>query len=149
METGEVYIGHSGGGGNLGYRVVGDCANSASRIGTRILATESVIAGLDGFLARSVGQFVFVGKSNPLDIIEIVNLATEATPLQSELCERFTRAIEYFMNEDWKTAARQFESILETIGEDGPARFYLSQCLQRIEIAPRSDDPAVIHLNAK
>ena len=156
METGEVYIGHSGGGGNLGYRVVGDCANSASRIeglnkylGTRILATESVIAGLDGLLARSVGQFVFVGKSNPLSIIEIVNLATEATPRQSELCERFTRAIEYFMNEDWKTAARQFESILETIGEDGPARFYLSQCLQRIEIAPRSDDPAVIHLNAK
>ena len=156
METGEVYIGHSGGGGHFGYRVVGDCANTASRIeglnkyvGTKILATESLVDDFDDFLTRPMGQFVFVGKTKPLTIIEILNLSNEATEKQNDLCERFARAIEYFMLGDWKMAARKFESILETFADDGPARFYLAQCRQRIEHPPESVDPAVIYMDTK
>jgi adenylate cyclase len=59
LETGEVYVGHSGGGGHFVYSIVGDCANTASRIeglnkhvGSQILATGSTIEGIDG-LARN------------------------------------------------------------------------------------------------
>ena len=156
METGEVYIGHSGGGGNFGYRVVGDCANTASRIeglnkflGTKILATEMLVEDFDEFLIRPMGQFVFVGKTSPLPIIEILNLSNEATEKQSELCERFAQAIDFFMLGDWKAAAGKFETILETFVNDGPSRFYLSQCQQRIGVAPASDDPSVIRMDAK
>jgi adenylate cyclase len=156
METGEVYIGHSGGGGNLGYCIVGDCANTASRIEglnkylkTKILATESLVEGLDIFLTRPMGQFVFVGKTKPLSIIEILSLSDEATEKQFELCERFARAIEYFLRGDWEMAAEKFESILEGFADDGPARFYLSQCQQRIRGAPVSDSPFVIRMQAK
>lgn len=156
METGEVYIGHSGGGGNFGYRVVGDCANTASRIeglnkymGTKILATESLVEGIDNFLIRPVGQFVFVGKTEPLSIIEILNLSNEASRRQGELCERFAEGIDVFMRADWEMAARKFESILESFARDGPSRFYLSQCQQRIRVAPLSENPFVVHMETK
>ena len=156
METGEVYVGHSGGGGHFGYRVVGDCANTASRIeglnkymGTKILATESLVEGIDNFLTRPIGQFVFVGKTEPLSIIEILNLSNESTEQQSELCERFSQAIDLFMSADWKRAADSFESILERFAGDGPSRFYLAQCQQRIRVAPASASPCVIHMDAK
>ena len=156
METGEVYIGHSGGGGNFGYRVVGDCVNTASRIeglnkflGTKILATEMLVEDFDEFLTRPMGQFVFVGKTSPLPIIEILRLSNEATQKQSELCERFAQAIDLFMLGDWEAAAGKFETILETFVNDGPSRFYLSQCQQRIGVAPASDDPFVIRMDAK
>ena len=156
METGEVYVGHSGGGGHLGYRVVGDCANTASRIeglnkymGTKILATESLVEGIDNFLTRPVGQFVFVGKTKPLSIIEILSLSNEATEGQSELCDRFAKAIDLFMCADWKMAAESFESILDSFADDGPSRFYLSQCQQRISVAPTSANPCIIHMETK
>ena len=47
-------------GGHFVYSIVGDCANTASRveglnkhIGTQLLATESVVAGLDNILVRA------------------------------------------------------------------------------------------------
>ncbi len=156
METGEVYVGHSGGGGHFGYRVVGDCANTASRIeglnkymGTKILATESLVEGIDNFLTRPIGQFIFVGKTEPIPIIEILNLSNEASGRQSELCERFSRAIDLFMSADWKKAADSFESILGRFAGDGPSRFYLAQCQQRVRVAPASASPCVIHMEAK
>jgi adenylate cyclase len=156
METGEVYIGHSGGGGNFGYRVVGDCANTASRIeglnkflGTKILATESLVKGIDNFLTRPVGQFVFVGKTEPLSIIEILNLSNEASRRQGELCDRFAEGIDMFMRADWEMAAEKFESILESFARDGPSLFYLSQCQQRIDVTPSSANPFVIHMDSK
>jgi adenylate cyclase len=156
MATGEVYVGHSGGGGHFGYSVVGDCANTASRIeglnkyvGTQILATESLVEDIDIFLTRPIGQFVFVGKTEPLSIIEILNLSNEASGRQSELCERFAEGIDMFMRADWEMAAGKFESILESFADDGPSRFYLSQCQQRIGGAPTSVDPFVIHMETK
>ena len=156
MEIGEVYVGHAGGGGHFGYRVVGDCANTASRIeglnkfmGTKILATESLVEGIDTFLTRPLGQFVFVGKSKPLSVIEILNLSDEATANQCEVCARFSQAIDLFMRGYWKMAADSFESILDSFPNDGPSRFYLAQCRQRIEAIPDSIDPVVIHMAAK
>ncbi|MGH8597803.1 MAG: CHASE2 domain-containing protein, partial [Gammaproteobacteria bacterium] len=57
LESGWIYVGHAGGGGHFVYSIVGDCANTASRIeglnkhvGTQLLATESVVAGLENLL---------------------------------------------------------------------------------------------------
>ena len=100
LSTGEVYVGHSGGGGHFVYSIVGDCANTASRIeglnkhvGSQILATEDAVAGVDGLLMRPIGEFVFVGKTEPLPIVEILSLSSDATAKQIQLAERFADAI--------------------------------------------------------
>jgi adenylate cyclase len=156
LETGEVYVGHSGGGGHFVYSIVGDCANTASRIeglnkhlSTQVLATESVIEGIDDLLIRPLGQFVFVGKTEPLPIIEILSLATDATAQETELCERFAGGFDLFMQAEWKKASKQFKSILKSFPHDGPSRFYFSQCQQRIGAASLPDNPYIITMTEK
>ena len=156
LEAGEVYVGHSGGGGHFVYSIVGDCANTASRIeglnkhvGTQILATESIIEGIDNLLTRPIGQFVFVGKTEPLPIIEILSLANEATAQQSVLCERFAQGLDLFMRAEWKTASSEFKTILKDFPHDGPSRFYFSQCQQRINSKSLPENPCVITMDQK
>jgi len=156
METGEVYVGHSGGGGHFVYSIVGDCANTASRIeglnnyiGTQILATESLIENIDNLLTRPVGDFVFVGKTEPLSIVEILSLSSEATAKQSELCERFATGFDLFMRAKWKMASKEFKSILKDFPHDGAARFYLSQCQSRTHAKSLPENPQVINMTEK
>jgi len=156
METGEVYVGHSGGGGHFVYSIVGDCANTASRIeglnkhvGTQILATESIIEGIDYLLTRPIGHFVFVGKTEPLPIIEILSLSNEASWQRNELCERFARGFDLFMRADWKMGLKEFKSILKSFPHDGPSRFYFSQCQLRIKAESLPENPFIINMAQK
>ncbi len=156
LECGEIYVGHSGGGGHFVYSIVGDCANTASRIeglnkhiGSNILAAEAVIRDIDGLLLRSMGQFVFVGKTEPLAIFEIVNLIDDASRREIELCEHFEQAMALFMQADWKHASKEFKSILKTYPQDGPSRFYRSQCRQRLDAESLPELPYIIHLSEK
>jgi adenylate cyclase len=156
LSTGEVYVGHSGGGGHFVYSIVGDCANTASRIeglnkqvGSQILATDSTIEGIDGLLLRPIGQFVFVGKTEALPILEIISTSSDATARQRELCERFSQGIEWFTACDWKRASADFKSILKDYPHDGPSRFYMSHCQQRLKAETLPENPWVINLAEK
>ena len=156
METGEVYVGHSGGGGHFVYSIVGDSANTASRIeglnkqiGTQVLATESLVDGIDDLLIRPVGHFVFVGKTEPLPIIEILSTVTDATQQQNQLCERFAAGFDYFMSSQWEQASKAFKSILKDYPHDGPARFYATQCQSRIHAKSLPENPFVINMTEK
>ena len=156
LETGEVFVGHSGGGGHFVYSIVGDCANTASRIeglnkhmGSQILATNTTIEGFDDLLVRPIGDFIFVGKTEALAIFEILNLASDATRRQSEICERFARGIELFRAADWKRSLREFRSILQDFPNDGPSRFYSAQCQQRLKAEALPENPCVINMSQK
>ncbi len=118
-------------------------------MGTQILATESIIEGIDNLLTRPIGQFVFVGKTEPLPIIEILSLAHEATAQQSVLCERFAQGLDLFMRAEWKTASSEFKTILKDFPHDGPSRFYFSQCQQRINSKSLPENPYVISMDQK
>jgi adenylate cyclase len=157
METGEVYVGHAGGGGHFVYSIVGDSANTASRIeglnkhvGTQILATRSVTAGFgDDLLLRDIGRFRFVGKTGALPIVEVLSRRDNATPAMIELCERFAEALDRFDRADWKDAAKHFEAILGTYPQDGPSGFYLDLCNRYLKGQAPADDPGVINMTAK
>ncbi len=156
LECGEIYVGHSGGGGHFVYSIVGDCANTASRIeglnkhvGSQILATEATLRGLDGLLLRPLGHFIFVGKTEPLPIFEVMCLADDATRRQIELCKHFASGIDLFIRADWKSASSEFKSILKTYPQDGPTRFYLSQCRKRLDATSLPQDAHVINMTEK
>ena len=156
MSTGEVYVGHSGGGGHFVYSIVGDCANTASRIeslnkhlGSQILATEATIDGIEGLLLRPVGEFVFVGKTEALPIVEIFSLSSDATRQQIDLSERFAEGIERFRDCNWKAAANCFRKILKDYPQDGPCRYYASLCQQRLRAESLPENPWVINMSQK
>ena len=157
LEAGHFYIGHAGGGGHFVFSIVGDTANTASRIeslnkhtGTQILATQEVVEGLDGLLLRPVGDFVFVGKTEAIPIVEIMASAAEATERQRMLAARFAEALAIFHTADWVKAALAFEALQKEFPDDGPTRFYIARCKAYLGGTTQApDNPRVIKMEAK
>ncbi|MDH3476216.1 MAG: adenylate/guanylate cyclase domain-containing protein, partial [Rhodospirillales bacterium] len=156
LDEGRFYLGHTGGGGRLAYSILGDCANTASRmeglnkhIGTHVLATQSVVEGLDGLLLRPLGWFRFVGKSDPSPVVEILAREADASKAQRMLCARFAEALELFRSERWGRAAVLFRALLKDFADDGPARFYLERCRDYHTRGAPEEQPTVIRMEAK
>lgn len=156
LETGQFYVGHTGGGGRFAYSILGDCANTAARleslnkqIGTTVLATSPAVADVGNVVLRPLGQFRLVGKSNPTPVIEVMAREEDASQAQHMLCERFTEALDMFGLARWSRAAVLFRSILRDYPDDGPSRFYLDRSQNNHKRPPRHDDPSVIFMEAK
>jgi adenylate cyclase len=157
LQDGQFYVGHTGGGGRLAYSILGDPANTASRLeslnkelGTHILAAQSVVAGLtSGFLTRPIGSFRLVGKAEVTPVSEIVAQRFEATDSQIDLCSRFSQALDALRARQWPEATALFESILDQYQDDGPSRFYVARCQQYAKDGASDSDPTIIHLDRK
>jgi adenylate cyclase len=157
LQDGQFYVGHTGGGGRLAYSILGDPANTASRLeglnkelGTHILAAQSVIAGLSSdFVTRPVGSFRLVGKAEVTPVSEIVAQRSEATDSQKQLCELFSHALDVLRARQWDEASALFESILAQHEDDGPSRFYCARCKHYATYGATDTDPTIIHLEHK
>ena len=156
LQDGQFYVGHTGGGGRLAYSILGDPANTASRLeslnkqlGTHILTADSVIDGLSsGILARPLGSFRFVGKAEVTPVSEIMALRVEATESQIDLCRRFEQALDALRTRQWSEASALLQAILDEHKDDGPSRYYLARCHQFANDGTDAD-PTIIHLDQK
>lgn len=157
LQDGQFYVGHTGGGGRLAYSILGDPANTASRLeslnkelGTHILAAQSVIGDLSSdILVRPLGSFRFVGKTEVTPVSEILARRSEATENQIDLCNRFSQALDVLRARGSLEATALFESILTQHEDDGPSRFYLARCRHYASDGASATDPTVIHLDRK
>ena len=156
LDAGYVYVGHAGGGGHFVYSIVGDSANTAARVeglnkqlGTAILATESVVEGLDSLLLRRLGHFVFVGKQAATPVFEVVAYRESAIPRQRKLCEQFQQALGAFENERWQQAGGLFEQLLEDYPDDRPSKLYLNRCREYASRPPDFEPRTAILLDTK
>lgn len=137
------------------YRVVGDAANTASRIealskhlGTRLLVSDELRDGFDQLLTRPLGEFLLVGKGTSVRVHELVAGPSEVTTPQQRLCAGFAEALEAFAARRWEDAAARFAVLLEEFPQDGPSRFYLRIALSHAaEPPPRWD--GIIRMAAK
>ncbi|UCH53172.1 MAG: adenylate/guanylate cyclase domain-containing protein [Pseudomonadota bacterium] len=156
LADGEFYVGHAGGGGHFVFSIVGDCANTASRIenlnkhlGSRILATGTVVNGQNELLARHLGKYRFVGKTEALPISEILSTKAGAMASQIDLCEQFATAFTAFEQGDWAQAVERFEDLLRGFPQDGPTRFLLERCRANLRPGATPDAPGIIAMTAK
>jgi adenylate cyclase len=135
LHAGRLAVGNVGGGRHFDYGVIGDVPNTATRIeglnkklGTSILASEAVTAGLDELLLRPVGTYRFKNKTELLRIWEIVGVREQAAPRLEELCERFADALASFEARRWQEACERFAILCEAYPEDAAARFWHERC---------------------
>ncbi|MFZ5653634.1 MAG: CHASE2 domain-containing protein [Pseudomonadota bacterium] len=140
LEAGSIYVGHAGGGGHFVYSIVGDCANTASRIeslnkhlGSQVLASGDTVAGLEDILTRPLGRFQLLGKSEPVAVVEIIALRAQATADQLRRCELFAAALARAEAADWAAARQLFDALLAHYPDDGPAAFHRARCARYLQ----------------
>lgn len=142
LHCGNIVLGNIGALDHFEYRAVGDTVNTSNRIqalnktlGTRLLASGAMIAGVDGIATRHLGAFVLPGKSRALDIHELYPQDDTAAPPR----ERFAAALGLFRQQQWDDAERAFAGILTQYPADGPSRFYMTLCAQYRRHPPTPD----------
>ena len=119
------------------YRAVGDTVNTCARLeqlnkqlGTRVLVSQQLAEGIDGFLFRDLGQFMLRGKRAPLRVLELVAGKATATRRQRALCEAFGLALAAYERGSLGPALEAFGCQRERYPDDGPTRHILRRCME-------------------
>ncbi len=156
LEAGYVYVGHAGGGGQFVYSIVGDSANTASRVeglnkhvGTQILATGNVVEGFENLVMRYLGDFQFVGKTEAIPIYEVMAKRESVADQQLRLCEAFDAGMALYREAKWSETAASLEKILEEFTDDGPSKFFLARCRRYLSEPELALDPRVVRMDIK
>jgi adenylate cyclase len=115
---------------------VGDIVNTASRIqalnkalGTRLLASEAALADLPEFATRPLGSFLMAGKTHAVAVVEVLGSAQDAHVDEvSNVLASFADALRAYRAGQCGEARELFATILATVPDDGPSRFYVARC---------------------
>ena len=151
LHAGEVAIGTLGApGGHLEFRAVGDIVNTASRVeglnktlNTTLLATNDVVESIDDIFVRPLGRFQLSGKSHAIEIVELVT--TETSDPRNENYPDFAAAAKNYLDGNLIEAVTQFENLAQRWTNDGPTRFYVSLCRQRLtDRNPTTWNPTIV-----
>ena len=132
LHYGEMRLGNVGAADHYEYRAVGDIVNTATRIEglnkilqTQILVSGSVIADLDGFVSREIGEFLLKGKSQAITVFELIDKGNAIDPKLAPLHQGFAKALLLFKQREWTKAHKAFENLNKYYPNDGPTQFYL------------------------
>ena len=135
VDYGLMSIGMVGSPVHLEYRPVGEPPNIASRLqelckrlGTRLLVSEPVIAGLERFLVREVGLFKLREVAHPARVYELIGEHEGAKPEILDLCAAYAGALADYRAGRYPQAQAKFRSLLRRHPGDGPSLFYVRLC---------------------
>jgi adenylate cyclase len=132
VHYGDLQVGMIGGSSHKGYRPVGDVPNTATalqqfnkHLGTKVLASSGVVAGLPDFLVRELGHFVLPKKEQALHIYELVALRGSASPTEVNTCKLFAEGLAAYREGRRRQAREAFFKLREA---DGPSAYYYQLC---------------------
>jgi len=147
VNTGELTAGNMGSDERFQYTVMGDVVNQAARMesinkmyGTEIIvgaATSKAVA--DEYLLRRVDRVRLLGKSQAVEIYELLGRKGELSPERMRVVNLYTQALEFYFEGDFESAIPRLQDALDLDSSDGPARVLIRR-LRRFKGDPPPAD---------
>ncbi|MDD4872439.1 MAG: adenylate/guanylate cyclase domain-containing protein [Kiritimatiellae bacterium] len=158
VNTGDIVVGNMGSHLRMNYTMMGDAVNLAARLeaaakqyGVYILASESTIKSdahgeggapgkVEDFVAvRFIDRVTVVGRSEPVNIYELIDLMPLISESERALIELYTEGMKNYFARSWNLALQYFKESekLERFrdGKITPSELLISRC-QQYRITP-------------
>jgi adenylate cyclase len=156
INTGAMVAGNMGTENKMNYTIMGNAVNLAARLegvnkqyGTWILASDDTVRRTEGnLLTRRLDRVRVVGINEPVQLHELVETLTDASPEQQEKVKLFHEALDLFEQRQWNQAREGFTAILAR-GDDPPSSVYLQRCETYLGKPPEDAWDGVFNLSEK
>jgi adenylate cyclase len=156
LNTGLVNVGNMGSDRRLAWTVMGDNVNLASRLEgitkqyhSKLVISEATYREVAShFVCRELDKIKVKGKNQPVNIYELLDVASER-PKYEALLQQFDHAMAAYRNQDWQEAADRFAQILTIYPDDGATQAFLERAEEFIEEAPQADWDGVYVMKTK
>lgn len=160
MHSGSLMLGTIGGAERLSCTVVGDPANTASRVegmtklyAARLLVSDATVARLadaSTYRLRELDRVQAKGKHEPLVLYEVLD--AEPTPVadaKEATQTRFAEALACYRGGAFGRARELFAACLADCPDDGGARLYQERCSRYLARPPEGTWDGVTRLEQK
>jgi adenylate cyclase len=156
INSGDMVAGNMGTDKKMNYTIMGDAVNLSARLegvnkqyGTWILASGDTVGQTENrLLVRRLDRVRVVGKREPVQLYNILDIMEDAAAEQQKLVTLFHQALGYFEQRNWEKASEGFKE-LSILEEKGPAQIYLKRCKQYLVQAPEDTWDGVFNLTEK
>jgi len=148
LNTDSVVSGNIGSKKRMDFTIIGDGVNLASRLesackqyGAKILISEFTVRKLQGtYRKREIDLVVVKGKTEPVEIYEILSYHTEETfPNIAEVLELFKDGLAAYRARRWDQAIKLFKEAAALNPNDKPSRLYIERA-EHLKANPPPDD---------
>jgi class 3 adenylate cyclase len=157
INTGDMIVGNMGTDRKMNYTIMSNAVNIAARLegvnkqyGTWIIASEDAIKECGNrILARRLDRIRVVGIGEPIQIYEVLDMASGAQEKLQELAALFNRGMELFEARDWRQAAAAFSRVLRQSPDDGPSLLYMKRCRKFLQTPPEANWSGIFNIGEK
>ena len=169
LNTGYATVGNMGSQARFNYTMMGDTVNLAARCesgaksaGAYTLVSEQTrneaMAVRDELLFRFMDKWQVKGRTQPVDMYELVGFRSELPPTVVEAVELYEAALGRYLQRDWDAAAEGFEkaSKLEQFQPKrdpgvflNPSLTMIARCAQMKQTPPPADWDGVYVMKTK